>query len=447
MTITCIDPNGTLKGLAAQDVLIGRMIHLKQGFPGLALGDFTTLQTMQITQVGQDTDGRITIQCADVQRFIQGMQIWLRGGPLWWTPGGPKAQQPVGASWLENGYQVSDQNPRYVAGNPIDIILAVLQNELGVGQDPALLTSNYVMQSLAPIYQSQQDYDPLPPPEGWAIYQPGQDSTLINPNPYIDVPGLLAFRDGEFSGVWLDFVITRCIDGKQFIEEQTLKPLGLYWIVRPDGRLSLKTMKPPVVQTPLFSFSARNIMGIPQTQRQNIVNLVTFQMDVQQGGITTAARSYGYQVTYQQQTSLKTHRQVYQQQIQCTGLRVARGAMMLSRLLADRIFRRHAFEPPLYKFTAQLATLPVELGDYVWLSHPKILDLKTGKLGLVNVTCEVIDKQPNYAQGTVDFTLLDTRFISISPPYQIAAAADDIPIWDDATPQLRAQYMFISPGS
>ena len=112
------------------------MVQLKQGFPGLALGDFTTLQTMQITQVGQDTDGRITIQCADVQRFIQGMQIWLRGGPLWWTPGGPKAQQPVGASWLENGYQVSDQNPRYVAGNPIDIILAVLQNELGVGQDP-----------------------------------------------------------------------------------------------------------------------------------------------------------------------------------------------------------------------------------------------------------------------------------------------------------------------
>ena len=106
MTVTCIDPNGTLKGLAAQDVLIGRIVQLKQGFPGLALGDFVPLQTMQITQVGQDTDGRITIQCADVQRFIQGMQIWLRGGPLWWTPGGPKAQQPVGTSWLENGYSV-----------------------------------------------------------------------------------------------------------------------------------------------------------------------------------------------------------------------------------------------------------------------------------------------------------------------------------------------------
>ena len=446
-TITCIDPNGTLKGLAAQDVLIGRMVHLKQGFPGLALGDFTTLQTMQITQVGQDTDGRITIQCADVQRFIQGVQIWLRGGPLWWTPGGPKAQQPVGASWLENGYQVSDQNPRYVAGNPIDIVLAVLQNELGVGQDPALLTSNYVMQSLAPIYQSQQDYEPLPPPEGWAIYKPSQDSTLINPNPYIDIPGFLAFRDGEFSGVWFDFVITRPIDGKQFLEEQILKPLGLYTIVRANGQLSLKTMKPPVEQTPVFSFSSRNIMGIPQTQRQNIVNLVTLQMDVQQGGITTAARSYGYQVSYQQQTSLKTYRQVYEQQIQSTGLRVARGGMMLSRLLADRIFRRHAFEPPTYKFTAQLATLQVELGDYVWLTHPKVLDLTVGKLGLNNVVCEVIDKQPNYSQGTVDFTLLDTRFINLSTAFQIAAAAANIPNYADATPTERAQYMYISSAA
>jgi len=217
--------------------------------------------------------------------------------------------------------------------------------------------------------------------------------------------------------------------------------------VRPDGRLALKTMKPPVVQTPVFAFSARNIMGIPQTQRVSIVNLVTFQMDVQQGGITTAARSYGYQVSYQQQTSLKTYRQVFEQQIQSTGLRVARGAMMLSRLLADRIFRRHAFEPPTYKFTAQLATLRPELGDYVWLSHPKVLDLKVGKLGLINVTCEVIDKQPNYAQGTVDFTLLDTRFINLSAPFQIAAAADNIPTWDNATPQQQAQYMFISPGS
>jgi len=121
--------------------------------------------------------------------------------------------------------------------------------------------------------------------------------------------------------------------------------------------------------------------------------------------------------------------------------------MMLSRLLADRTFRRHAFGPPVYKFTAQLATMPVELGDYVWLSHPKILDLKTGKLGLNNVVCEVIDKQPKYSHATVDFGLLDTRFINISPPYQIAPASGNIPPWDEATPQDQAQYMYISSAA
>jgi len=89
----------------------------------------------------------------------------------------------------------------------------------------------------------------------------------------------------------------------------------------------------------------------------------------------------------------------------------------------------------------------VELGDYVWLSHPKVLDLQTGKVGLNNVVCEVLDRQPNYSQATVTFTLLDTRFISISPPYQIAAAVDDIPPWADASPQQQAQYMFISSAS
>jgi hypothetical protein len=222
--------------------------------------------------------------------------------------------------------------------------------------------------------------------------------------------------------------------------------LGLYTIVRANGQLSLKTMKPPVEQTPVFAFSSKNIMGIPQTQRQNIVNLVTFQMDVQQGGITTAARSYGYQVSYQQQTSVITYRQVYEQQIQSTGLRVARGGMMLSRLLADRIFRRHAFEPPTYKFTAQLATLQVELGDYVWLTHPKVLDLTVGKLGLNNVVCEVIDKQPNYSQATIDFTLLDTRFINLSTAFSIAAAAN-IPNYANATASQRAQYMYISSAA
>jgi hypothetical protein len=66
---------------------------------------------------------------------------------------------------------------------------------------------------------------------------------------------------------------------------------------------------------------------------------------------------------------------------------------------------------------------------------------------LVNVLCEVIDKQPNWSRGTVDFSLLDTRFISISAAFQVAALASAVPAYPSATAAERQQYMFISSAA
>lgn len=73
--------------------------------------------------------------------------------------------------------------------------------------------------------------------------------------------------------------------------------------------------------------------------------------------------------------------------------------------------------------------------------------MTTGKLGLSNALCEVIDRQPNYSNGTVDFSLLDTRFIFISTAYFIAALSADIPAYPSATAAERAQYMYISSAA
>jgi hypothetical protein len=446
MTVKCIDPGGTLKQLAAQDALIGKVAQFQLGFPGISLGDFVTLHTLQISQVGTDTQGMVTLTCSDVQRFIQGQQIWLNGGPQEWSPGQTSAA-PVGPAVLANAFPVSDANPRHVQGNPINILLAALQNELGVGQDPSLRNSNYVLQQLIPVYSSEQNYDPLPPPPGWVLFTPGNDSTLINPNPYIDVPQFLSLRDSQFSGDFFEFEITRPIDGKQFIEDQILKVLGLHLIVASDARLRLKPMKPMPYQTPVFNLTSSNIVGIPQTGRQPIVNLVTMRMDVNNSGISTAARAYEGQETYEQQTSLQLYQQVYEQQVEATGLRTPYGASMRSRVLADRIFRRHAFAPPAYQVRAYLAALVVELGDLVSLTHPLLVDFQTGSRGVVNVACEVIDRKPNYAAGYVEFKLLDTRFLNSADPYQIAPATADIPSWSEASATERGQYMFIADAA
>ncbi|MGH9397162.1 MAG: hypothetical protein ACRD18_09980 [Terriglobia bacterium] len=446
-TLKCIDPSGTLKGLTAQDALIGKLAQIKMGFPGQSLGDFTTLHTAQINQTGWTADGQVTFTLSDVQRFLLGQQIWLRGGPLEWAPGQAKAAQPIGPSVGANAFPSSDKNPRYLQGNPIDLLLAALQNELGVGQDPSLRGSDYVLERAISVYTSQQSYDPLGPARGWVIFTPGDDATLINPNTYIDVPGFLALRDTEFSGDWFEFQITRPIDGKQFIEDQILKVLGLYMIVRPDGRLSLKSMKSPSIQTPVMALNQKNVVGIPETTRQRIVNVVTVKLNVEKSGVTTAARAYDFQVAFEQQESLIRHNQIFHQQIEATGLVLPYGGYMRAQMIADRIFRRHAFAPPVYKVKAFLSAITVELGDYVWLNHPLVADFHTGRLGLVNVVCEVTGKRPNYAQGNVEFDLLDTRFINLTTPYSIAPSASNVPSWAGASAAQKAQYMFISSAA
>ncbi len=243
-TVDAIDPSGTLKALAAEQALIGATARLKMGFPGLAYGDFVTLHTVQISEVGWDEKGRVTLTCADLQRWIQGAVVWAMGGPGGYTPQNSKLEnetataQPAGASWLPNAFLVSDKNPRWVQGNPIDIVLAVLQNELGVGQDPALTASLLPSGSSAMGLITSNPF--------WKKYVPGDDSTLINPNQFIDVPGILALRDGLFGGNWFEFKITSPMQAKSWIEMYILKPLGLVTVVHADGTIGLKPMKPVV---------------------------------------------------------------------------------------------------------------------------------------------------------------------------------------------------------
>src|SRR5260370_19585197 len=113
-------------------------------------------------------------------------------------------------------------------------------------------------------------------------------------------------------------------------------------------------------------------------------------------------------------------------------------------LLADRIFKRYAFATPKYKVQTFLSTVQVELGDFVWLNHPALPDFSTGQVGLTNVVCEVVSRQPNYTEGRMEFELLDTRFMNLTTPYQIAPLAAAVPPYSAANAAQRRQYMFIS---
>jgi hypothetical protein len=415
--VYCIDPRGELKALLAQSNLLGSTAKLRLGFPGMKLSDFVVLSTMQIVETGWTAEGRVTFKLQDLQRYMK-ETIWLNGGPGAWIAGQTTPSAPGGPATAANASPVSDQNPRWLQGNPLDILLVALQNELGIGQ-------------------------PSDDPANWIMYQPGNPSTLISPNEFIDVPGILALRDGAFSGDWFEFKLTRAETGKDWIESQILRPLGLYTIVKSTGVLTLKSMKFPPAPNPV-NWDNRSIIGIPTLERLPVINVVTVRMNVDDSQTTTAARSYNAEITFQQSDSIAQYRQQLKQQVEANGLRIERGGMARAFILADRIFRRHAFGTPVYNVKVQLRNLAPELGDYLSLSHPLVLDLKAGTLGITSVLCEIIDRQPNYANGTLDYKLLDTRFVQPTTPWQVAPAGT--PSWPDAGQQQKDTYMFISTG-
>jgi hypothetical protein len=220
MEAECIDPANVIKPLVARSNFIGTPALFKLGFAGLAYLEFVLMHTFQVFQTGWNSEGRVTFRLQDPIRY-QVYQIFNFGGPGWWAPGEPTPPQPTGPSVGQNSQPISSDNPLWLQGNPINLYLAVMQNFIGLGQNLAL------------------------PQSQWTIYDAIHDTTLIDPNPYLDVPGILALRNNYFSGDWMEFKITDAQVGKDWVEQQILKPLGLYPLVRANGQLSLKSMKTP----------------------------------------------------------------------------------------------------------------------------------------------------------------------------------------------------------
>jgi hypothetical protein len=454
MEIRCIDPGGVLHTLAAQEELIGQVVTFSMGFPGSALGDFTPLHVLQISEIGFDNDGRVILKAEDLKRFAQGAFLWANGGPQEYLPGQKNTWQPSGAQWLANSYPVSNDNPRWVSGNPLDIFLAAMQNELGVGQDLALSAvvevggTGELVGAANPFWAKYVPGSGILNPESGIPAVSGDPSTLINPNPYLDVPGITALRDAMFSGDWFEFKITSPQQARSWLEDQILKPLGLVMVVTSSGQLTLKAMKNPANQTPVQGFTQANIVGIPEVRLAPVINALAYRLDADDSATNTSARTYNTTVTMLQQASYNLFRYLYNHQVETAGLRTGRGGTLRAFLLGDQLFRRYGFATPVYQIVTQLGALQPELKDWVSLTHPLVPDYIGGGRGVTNIPCEIIGRAPDYANGQVRFTLLDMRRASTTSPYEIVPSASLVlPPYSQATEAEQETYFFVTPST
>jgi hypothetical protein len=405
LQLEVIDGHGYMTALASGAKLEGRIVSLEIGYPGMGSADFVTVATQQIDniQILNDATG-FQINCKDLKRTAKS-KIFLAG---------------------DDGSPISKDHPRQISANPIDVCLMVYQNELGLGQAPDL------------------------PDSGWKIYDPGQWSgdtnpTLITPNPYLDLNQFLFYRNGFFAGYVFEFTLERPVEAKQFLDYEVFKTLGGYLIVLADGRLSSRFFTPPYDLSNLFALSDRNVTALPTVERQAITNQVTFRMDYDGSKFQT-------ELNFVNAPSLERFDLAGEDIIESKGMRTARGGAALAGITARRIFSRFAGIDPVSDLpaggamvltvTAQYMTLTVEVGDWVYFSHPLVPNLRTGRRGIFNELFEVIDKQPDYSKGTMTYKLLDTSWLSSKILALIAPAGT--PAWSSATSAERNRYLFLS---
>jgi hypothetical protein len=184
-------------------------------------------------------------------------------------------------------------------------------------------------------------------------------------------------------------------------------------------------MRPPAAgASPVFTFNEDNLVAFPQWDRQPIVNEAVWQFD-------SDGSSYQNYETFLQATSISTYGRGNQFSVTSAGLRTELGAFAFSEWVTSRLFRRFSGVAPAIKGGAPLLTLramlmtaPVWVGDYVALTHSKMPDITTGDLGVTNRIYEVIDRQPNYAQGQMSYKVLDTGLTGLPAAWQFGAGAE-----------------------
>ena len=359
-----VDSGGAIRTLIGTTMLEGLLATLMAGYPGTDYSDFMILCTHRIYKiVPSKWYNSFLISAKDIQMDSQ-QTIW--NNPL-------------------NGEPLSADNPWIIQGTACEIIQAIWL--LGLG---------YPVSTLDVAYLHKLD----DPHEGlYACARP-----------------FLFEMDQPFTVL-------------DFLEDQIYKASGMYPVVTNTGQLSVRGYRPfQAGPSPVFDFSDGNCIAFPDVDRAPILNNLLWSLD---NTSTYSNANYGVVLPYFEATSISLFGASNQRQVQSAGLRTELGAGWFVQDISTRMFARFAGSAalrggaPIYSIDAFFMTVPVWVGDYVTLSHPKMPDMFTGALGVSGRVCEVIDRTPNYSGGKMSFKLLDTGLTGAPAAVQIGSAVID----------------------
>lgn len=352
-------------------VFEGKDVVLKQGFIGLDQDKWATLFTGVVDSVAAANDNlEYAFTCDNEPAQLQNT-IYEVG---------------------DSGRPTDSDNPRTVLGHPIDIMIDVLVNQLGIDVSK------------------------------------------------VDLTKLHDYRDGIFSGVEFEFILTTAPVAKDFIEGQLLKPLGGYRWVNSQGLITANFFYTTNTAA-LGDLPKSAIIGVPVAVQSDLINIVTFLFDQTND---TGSNSSGYlaSATKKYGPSIAKYGLFGATEIDSDGMRSGFQGFFQAALVSRLIFYRYGqkgdkFDP----VTLVMNHVKWEPGDIVTMTCDLVPDRANGVMGISARKYEVMDKNINFHDGQVELTLLDASFLDKFGRFFISPAGE--PAFPGDTSINEAHYMYL----
>lgn len=369
-TFSVQDRGGALTADQAATMLEGKLLMVRSGFAGLALDDYIPLFSGIVTEIAVvDAGMGYKITAKDATYFLQFL-IYTMG---------------------DDGYPTSSDHPKTLEGDAVDLMLDVLQNELGMTSDQ------------------------------------------------LNLAAFTALQNGPLAGVKLQFSLTTAPQGLEFLTREFCKPLGVLLFTNASGLLTPVSLIPTAPPSVALTLTKSNIVEVSVDIAQPVDEL-TYRFDYdgsnygsQLADINAAVPYPGNQVTVESQ-----------------GVRSVLGGWQISRRLARALFLRHAWRTGLPTITAFWRATIVEPGDFVTVSHPEVPDFIAGTMGVTSRLYQALDVTRDLDNDNVQLKLIDANWLAqiLGPSLNgckiCNGTTQGAPYVSSSNPSYAPQYMFVS---
>lgn len=354
----------------------GKKVSLLAGFPGMSGADFVTLFTGKLDSIeSANANSEYVFTCPDVRQEL--------------------TKVIYGVS--DNGLPTDSNNPRTLNGNPLDILIAALINEVGLAASD------------------------------------------------IDLAKISLYRNTVYAGAQMQFSITSPPGAKDFIENEIMKPLGAYIWPNNLGQVSVNFYYPQN-STPVFDFNENNLIEIPEAGPADLINEVNIRFDYDSSDSPQA------EIVRQDASSVSKFGLFGQHIIEAKGLRSGFQGALLGAFTAFLIFLRYGFKQLMFgssnsgngnaaPLNAIWSACLVEPGDIVTLTHAQVPDRINGVIGVSGMTFVVMDRTWQFLECLVQFKLLA---VDLLPFRQFQIAPNGEASYVSAPGADQNQFMFLS---